>query len=182
MLCLIIIVGACSGIKSDEVFKSAIAGMSGGLSLFLLFLLFGPMFTMMTEMGAFTALAELFARIVTVIGTGTGAFSQAVVMIMGSLVGGFGIEGASVVQMQITNQLFAPILEVVHMPMELWAVALIAASRITNIIYPSANMIGQMGIARSSNMKSMLQVGWTVTAVTFVFIIVYAFLGALILF
>ena len=178
MICLIIIVGACSGEKSDQVFKTAITGMSGGLSLFILFLLFGPMFTMMTGMGAFTALAELFAKFVTVIGTGTGALSQAVVMIMGSLVGGFGIEGASVVQMQITNQLFAPILEVVHMPMELWAVALIAASRITNIIYPSANMIGQMGIARSDNKKSMLKTGWTVTVVTFIFIIVYAFAGA----
>ncbi len=182
MILLISIVGVCSGKNEDHIFGTAIKGMCGGLSLFVLFLLFDPMFTMMVNMGAFEALAMLFAQLVNLIGNGTGAVTQAVVMILGSFVGGFGIEGAAVVQMQITHQLFQPILKVVNMPMQLWAVALIAASRITNIIYPSANMVGQMGIARSTDMKSMLKVGWLISGITLVFIVLYAFIGAIFLY
>lgn len=179
MLLLTAIVGVCCGKKTDDIFTTAVKGMASGLSLFVIFLLFDPMFTMMTNMGAFEALANVFSKLVNLIGAGGGVLIKALVMILGSFVGGFGVEGASVVQMQITNQLFQPILELVHMPMQLWAVALIAASRITNIIYPSANMIGQMGLARSTDMKSMLKAGWTITAVTIIFIIVYAFVGSL---
>lgn len=180
MMLLIIIVGVFSRGKPDELFHSVITGMSSALPLFLMFLLFSPLFEMMTDMGAFEALTNFFAGLISV--SGTGVMSKALVMILGSFVGGFGIEGAAVVQMQITHELFQPVLKLVEVPMEMWAVALIAASRITSLIYPTANMIGQMGIARSDNVKSMLFVGWTVTAITLVFIIVYAFAGALFLF
>lgn len=176
MLVLMIIVGLFSGMKVDLVFGSAVKGMASSLSLFLLFLLFNPLFTMMTDMGAFEALAEFFSNLIHV--SGTGILSKALVMILGSFVGGFGIEGAAVVQMQITHELFAPVVALVNLPMVLWAVALIAASRITSLIYPTANMVGQMGIARSDNIKAMLFVGWTVSAVTLVFIVLYAFVGS----
>lgn len=178
MLAMTAIMGVASGIKADAIFKTAINGMASALPLFLLFLLFGPLFEMMERMGAFEGLAQVFSGLTSV--SGKGVFSKALVMILASLVGSFGIEGAAVVQMQITHELFLPALNMVSMPMELWAVALIAAARI--LVYPTANMIGQMGIARSDDMRSMLKVGWTVAAVTMVFIVVYSFLGSAFLF
>ena len=177
MMALSIIVGMASGDKPDDVFKTAIGGMAPALPLFIIFLLFGPMFDMMTEMGAFEALAEVFGGLVGLIG-GSSILSKAVMTILASFVGGFGIEGAAVVQMQITHQLFESALDIVKMPMELWALALIAASRITSVIYPAGNMIGQMGLARSDDVKAMLKVGWTVAGVMMVFITIYAFVGA----
>jgi H+/gluconate symporter-like permease len=177
MMALTVIVGLASGRKPDDLFKTAIGGMASGLPLFVVFLLFGPMFDMMTDMGAFDALANVFGGLVNLVG-GTGLVSRAMTVILASFVGGFGVEGAAVVQMQITNTLFSSILTEVKIPMELWALALIAASRITSVIYPAGNMIGQMGLARSDDVKAMLKVGWTVAGVMMVFIVVYAFVGA----
>lgn len=178
MLAMTIIMGMVSGYKTDDIFKTAISGMASALPLFLLFLLFSPLFEMMTKMGAFKALSDVFSNLITV--SGTGPLSKALVMIVATLIGSFGIEGAAVVQMQITHELFLPVLNMVSMPMELWAVALIAAARI--LVYPTANMIGQMGIARSDDMKSMLKVGWTVAVATMVFIVIYSFIGVKFLF
>jgi len=181
MMALIGIVGLASGDKPDEIFKTAVTGMAPALPLFMMFLLFGPMFEMMTTMGAFEALAAVFGKLVSLIG-GSGVFSKAAMTILASFVGGFGIEGAAVIQMQITHELFSGALKIINMPMELWALALIAASRITSVIYPAGNMIGQMGLARSDDVKSMLKVGWTVAGVVMVFITGYAFIGAAFLF
>jgi len=181
MMALIGIVGVASGEKPDEIFKTAVTGMAPALPLFMMFLLFGPMFEMMTTMGAFEALAAVFAKLVGLIG-GSGVFSKAAMTILASFVGGFGVEGAAVIQMQITHELFSGALSIIKMPMELWAIALIAASRITSVIYPAGNMIGQMGLARSEDVKSMLKVGWTVAGIVMAFITVYAFAGAAFLF
>ena len=177
MMALVGIVGIASGDKPDDVFKTAISGMAPALPLFIMFLLFGPMFEMMTTMGAFEALAEVFGKLVGLIG-GSSVWSKAGMTILASFVGGFGVEGAAVVQMQITHELFSGALDIIKMPMQLWALALIAASRITSVIYPAGNMIGQMGLARSDDVKSMLKVGWTVAGVVMIFVSVYAFIGA----
>jgi len=182
MMMLCGIVGVASGNSPDDVFKTAITGMAPALPLFIMFLLFGPMFEMMTVMGAFEALAQIFSGLVGLIGDGSGVFSKAALTILASFVGGFGIEGAAVVQMQITHKLFSTTLDIVQMPMELWALALIAASRITSVIYPTGNMIGQMGLARSDDVKAMLKVGWTVALFVILFVCVYAFIGAAFLF
>ncbi len=176
MLLLVLILAAFSKQKIDDSFNSMIKGMSSALPLFLLFLLFNPLFEMMTEMGAFDALADIFARLAT--SGGTGVTAKALVVILGSLVGGFGVEGTAVVQMQITHGLFEPIINMVGLSIDMWAIALIAASRITSSVYPTANMLGQMGIARSNNVKAMLTAGWAAAGASLIFIVFYAFIGA----
>jgi len=172
MIALILIVGISSKISVDKIFGITAEGMSKTLPLFLLFLMFNPIFTMMMKMGAFDALAGLFTGLLN----GSGK-SQTLLMIIGSLVGSFGIEGAAVVQMQITHKLFAQTIAAVGLPMEMWAIALIAASRITSSIYPTANMVGCMGIARSENIKAMLFAGWSVSIVSLVYIFIWSFIG-----
>ena len=181
MMTLSIILGAASGEKPDHLFKVFAEGMASAVPLFIIFLLFSPLFEMMTVMGGFQGMAMAFGKLVNLIG-GSGTFSKAVMTILASFVGGFGIEGAAVVQMQITHELFSSALSLVQLPMELWALALIAASRITSVIYPTGNMIGQMGVARSDDVKSMLKVGWSVAGFMMVFICIYAFVGAAFLF
>ena len=177
MMALSVILGAASGEKPDHLFKTFVEGMSSAVPLFVIFLLFSPMFEMMNVMGAFEGMAEVFSKLVGLVG-GSGIVSKAVMTILASFVGGFGVEGAAIVQMQITHELFSSALSIVKLPMELWALALIAASRITSVIYPAGNMIGQMGVARSDDVKSMLRVGWTVAGFMMVFICLYAFIGA----
>ena len=181
MMALSIILGIASGEKPDHLFKVFVEGMASAIPLFIIFLLFSPMFEMMTLMGAFEGMAEVFSKLVNLIG-GSGVFAKTVMTILASFVGGFGIEGAAVVQMQITHELFSSALDIIQLPMELWALALIAASRITSVIYPAGNMIGQMGVARSDDVKSMLKVGWSVAGFMMVFICIYAFIGAAFLF
>lgn len=66
---------------------------------------------------------------------------QAALMIIGSFVGAFRVSGAVVAQIQVTHDLFAPAVEAFKLPMEMWAIALIAGSRITTSVYPTANMV-----------------------------------------
>lgn len=76
-----------------------------------------------------------------------------------------------------THELFEPAIKAMQLPMEMWAIGLIAASRITTSIYPTANMASQMGIARSKNLKAMLIGGWSVSLAALLYIVFWAFLG-----
>ena len=98
-------------------------------------------------------------------------------MIIGTLVGSFGINGGAVAQLTVTHEMFLPSIEVCGLPMELWAIALICGSRVTSSIYPGANMIAVMGTARSTDMKAMLLGGWAVSMVSILYIIIWSFVG-----
>jgi hypothetical protein len=57
-------------------------------------------------------------------------------------------------------------------------VALIVATRVTNFIYPGANMFSSLGFAETKDIKSMLKNGWVVAACQTLFLVVYSLLFA----
>lgn len=105
---------------------------------------------------------------------------KAIVLIIASLVGGFGIEAAAVAEITLVHEMFIDLVNSVNLPMEIWATALLAATRITGSVYPTANLAGQMGIARSTNMKEVLKVCWIGAAALWLWVIAWAFIGPLI--
>ena len=138
-----------SGIGMTKTVNAVVKGMSTMAGTFFLFVLLDVMLQYINYGRGFEALGALFLSFVKV-------GSRAMVVIMGTLVGSFGINGGAVAQLKVTNDLFLNAIQATHVPMEVWALALICGSRVTTSIYPGSNMIAPMGLARSESLKAML--------------------------
>ena len=78
-------------------------------------------------------------------------------------------------QMQIIQSAFWDIASSMGIPMTAWSIVLIAAVRITSIVYPSANYAAHLGFARSNNMKTLLIAGWITSVIMMIFVPVWGF-------
>ncbi len=173
MLILSLIIAISSRMKIDEAIDEFVDGASQMTNMFLVFIFFEAMFSMINLGGGFEALGDLLTKFVS----GGG---KALVVIMASLVGGFGIEAAAVAEINIVHKMFIGLVNSVHLPMTIWATALVAATRITGSLYPTANMAGQLGIARCDNMKEVLKASWIGAAALWIWVFVWAFVGPMI--
>ena len=142
-------------------------GKMGGT--FLAFLLTGVMIDTISMGGGWQALSSLILNAI-------GADSKYLLMTVASFVGGFGVEGAVVTQMQIIQKAFWGVASSMGIPMTAWAIVLIAAVRITSIVYPSANYAAHLGFARCDNMKTLLVAGWVISVIMLGFTSVWGYI------
>ena len=168
IMLLSVVTGLFINQKFDATIKLFGQGMGKMGGMFLSFLLTGVMIDTISLGGGWDALSELILNIV-------GSNGKYMLMVIASFVGGFGVEGAVVTQMQIIQSAFWGIAETMGIPMTAWAIVLIAAVRITSIVYPSANYAAHLGFARSNNMKTLLIAGWITSVIMMVFIPVWGF-------
>jgi hypothetical protein len=98
------------------------------------------------------------------------------IAILGGLIGAFGISGATVAELKMLHSMFNPLLDKLSVSMLAWSVALIVATRVTNFIYPGANMFSSMGFAETKDIKSMLKNGWVVALCQILFLVIYSLL------
>lgn len=152
--------------QSIKLFGKGMGKMGG---MFLAFLLTGIMIDTITLGGGWKALSNVILHAV-------GPNGKYLLMVVASFVGGFGVEGAVVTQMQIIQSAFWDIAKSMGIPMEAWSLVLIAAVRITSIVYPSANYAAHLGFAHAHNMKDLLMAGWIISAVMLVFVPLWGFL------
>ncbi|MCI8510912.1 MAG: TRAP transporter large permease subunit [Lachnospiraceae bacterium] len=170
MIVLMLVISVFSKKSLGSSMRSFSSGMASMAETFFMFLLLNVLMEYVSYGGGFEALGELFLRFV-------GEGSRALVVVFGTLVGSFGINGGAVAQLQVTHDLFKGALELTKVPMEVWAIALICGSRVTSSIYPGSNMLAPMGLARSKSLKAMLLGGWAVSMVSLLFIILWAYIG-----
>lgn len=76
--------------------------------------------------------------------------------------------------------MFIDLVTSVGLPMVVWAIAILAATRISGSLYPTANLAGQLGIARCNNMKEVLKACWIGTGVLWIWVMIWAFIGPVI--
>lgn len=169
ILCLSVIVGLFIDQKFEKTIKLFGQGMGKMGGTFLSFLLTGVMIDTISLGGGWEALSGLILKLV-------GSNGKYLLMVVASFVGGFGVEGAVVTQMQIIQSAFWDIAQSMGIPMTAWAIVLIAAVRITSIVYPSANYAAHLGFARSNDMKTLLIAGWITSAVMMAFVPVWGFI------
>ncbi|MGB9975774.1 Na+/H+ antiporter NhaC family protein [Thermovenabulum sp.] len=161
--------GIVAGLKAEDVLKALIKGSSRMYWLFFLFVLYDPFLNFITKSGAFDALAGYLKPLIDVGG-------PKLFMIISTLVGVFGVTGAAVAQEKVIHELFLPIVNQLNFPMHLWALVLLVGSQITFFAYPTGDMVGQMGLARSKDLKSMIKNGILITIFTVLYVVVRAFL------
>lgn len=167
MLVVAFSTGLAAGKSLMEIVQSLIKGSTRMFWLFFMFVLYDPFLNFVTMTGAFEKLGELLKPLIEV--SGDIGF-----IIISTLVGVFGVSGAAVAQSVVLNDLFKNIVTDINLPMTIWATVLLIGSQITSFAYPTGDMIGQMGLARSKDLKSMIRNGITITIVMIIYIILRA--------
>ena len=173
MIILSAIVAICGRMKIDDAISTLIKGIASQADMFVLFVTIDVLLTMVSVGGGFDALSQLLGHL--------SQGSPTAVMLIASVVGGLGIEAAAVAEIQIISDMFAQSAIAAGLPMTMFAIALLAATRLTGSIYPTSNLMGQLGIARAHNTKEVLQACWIAAAVVAVAIIIWSFVGVAIL-
>lgn len=167
MITTAITTGLAGGLKLSEIFKAITDGSARMVSMFIMFILLQPFLGFVDQSGAFAAVADLLAPVVS-----TG--SKALFTFVTSMIGVFGISGAAVAQSVLMDKMFGELAKSLSIPTGLWAAILLVGSQMTSFAYPGSSMLGQMGLARSKDIKTMVQQGLVLVAATIVYVVVYA--------
>ena len=70
------------------------------------------------------------------------------------------------------DNMFEPLVQQLNVSPSLWALILLVAGQITSFAYPEADMIGQMGLARSKDMKNLVKYGIIVTIGSVILVVI----------
>lgn len=167
MLTVAFTTGLAAGRSMMDIIGSLTKGATRMFWLFFMFVLYDPFLKFVTMTGAFTTLGDMLKPLIEV--SGDIGF-----IIISTLVGIFGVSGAAVAQSVVLNDLFKNIVVDINLSMTIWGTVLLIGSQITSFAYPTGDMIGQMGLARSKDLKSMIRNGMTITVVMIVYVIVRA--------
>ncbi len=174
ILVLALVVALFKRMEIDHVVNSMVKGMASLMNLFVVFVTIELLLEMVDLGGGFTAISSHLGVLVKNGG-------PMAVMLVASVVGGFGIEAAAVAEIRIITEMFGGLAAQVGLPMGCFAVALLAATRLTGSIYPTSNLAGQLGIAHCRNMKEVLQANWISVGFVWVYILIWAYCGPSIL-
>ncbi|WP_329236731.1 TRAP transporter large permease subunit [Actinoallomurus sp. NBC_01490] len=157
MVVTAIATGLAGGLAPKRILDAMYTGAARLIWLFLLFWLLDPMLTLIGKTGAFDA---VFADLKPVLShAGPWVFLMLIVF-LGYL---HAVPGAAVAQVVLVNKLFGPIAAALGIAPGVWAVAMLGVSQIDQLgPLPGADMIGQMGLARSSSLRMMLFNGWAI--------------------
>lgn len=150
MLLLAGIIILIAGFPVDEGVKMLSKGIGSQASTLVLLLNFTVMMDLVNAGEGFTALGNLLSGLAQ----SGGATALALVS---AVVGGFGIETAAVLEIQIVAEMFGEMAIKAGLPMGVFAVSILAATRLTSSVYPTSNFIGQMITARCDNTKEALR-------------------------
>lgn len=167
MLAVAFSTGLAAGRSMMDIIGSLTKGATRMFWLFFMFVLYDPFLKFVTMTGAFTTLGDMLKPLIDV--SGDIGF-----IIISTLVGIFGVSGAAVAQSVVLNDLFKNIVADINLPMTIWGTILLIGSQITSFAYPTGDMIGQMGLARSKDLKSMIRNGMSITIVMIIYVIVRA--------
>lgn len=169
MMTASIVTGLVGGLSFQNSLSSMIKGGSKMFWMFFMFILFNPFLNYVSASGAFDAICQLMQPLID-------AGGQVVFLMLTAAIGVFGISGTGVAQAQITHELFLPMVQSLHVDMSIWGLVVLVACQVTFFVTPTVDMVGQMGLARSKNIKSMLANGWVITIITFIYVLIRAIL------
>ncbi|MCK1995145.1 TRAP transporter large permease subunit [Peribacillus muralis] len=173
MIILAAVVAAFSHIKFERAVECVIQGAKSQVYMLLIGIAISILLTQVTAAGGFEALSDMINGVAK-------SGGPAGIMLLATLVGGFGIEASAVAEIQIITMMFGDLAKEVGLPMGCFALIILAATRLTGNTYPTVNFVGQMGIAQCTNTKEVLQALWFGSGLLVVFLVIMAFLGPVI--
>ncbi len=165
-----VITGFAGGLKANDLVDTFIKGASRMMWLFIMFILFNPFINFIAEAGSFEALVALLKPLLE-------SQSKVVFSLVAALTGIFGVGGAATADNIVMDSMFKSIVTDLGVSSTLWALILLVAGQITSFAYPEADMIGQMGLARSKDMKNLVTYGIIVTICSVLLVVFMSFFG-----
>lgn len=161
--------GLVGGLSFQSSLTAMIQGGSKMFWMFFMFVLFEPFLNYVSASGAFDAVCQLMQPLIDVGG-------EVAFLMLSAAVGIFGISGTGVAQAQIIHELFLPMVQSLNIAMPIWGMVVLVGCQVTFFVTPTVDMVGQMGLARSKNIKAMLANGWVITVITFAYVLIRAIL------
>ncbi len=168
MVFLTVVISFVGKKKLNDTVVTFFKSMSGMLQLFFTLILLQVMLDTISAMGGFTALGDLCSQAIG------GSSGKVALMIIATIFGVFGVNGAAASQMLVINGVFEPMLATTGLSMGLWSFVLIMGSLPSNFLYPGATQWGIMGMCHCGDIKRIMRFCWICVAVTLIFAIVYS--------
>ncbi|MEA4847882.1 MAG: citrate transporter, partial [Clostridiaceae bacterium] len=160
-----VITGIAGKMKMNDLVDTFIQGASRMMWLFIMFILFNPFINFIAEVGAFETLVSLLKPLLA-------SKSKVMFSFVAALTGIFGVGGAATADNIVMDNMFKSLLIDLQIAPTLWALILLVAGQITSFAYPEADMLGQMGLARSKDMKNLVKYGIVVTIGSIILVVV----------
>lgn len=172
VMCFLTAVVAIAGRLGTKKAMAAVeSGFSRTVSIFVVCVFYQLLMNVMDVTGAFNALGDLFVGLL-----GESATNKSVVLLLGSYIGSFGVNGGAPAQMQIIHEMFLPMVEATGLSMKSWSMALVAGSYVTSVIYPSTTILAPMGLCRTNDFKRTMIAMWISGGLCLVMVTIYSFL------
>lgn len=171
MLTASLVTALASGMGLGRGLTTLVQGASKMFWMFFMFILFDPFLNYVAASGAFNAIAGYIKPLID-------AGGVVMFLMLSTAIGVFGISGAGVAQAKMIHDLFLPLVAALSVKMDIWALVILVGCQITFFVTPTVDMVGNMGLARSKDIKAMLKNGWVITGVTFVYVLARALLYA----
>lgn len=160
MVSLATTTGLAGGMSPRAILQAMYAGAGKLIWIFFLFWLFNPVLVLVDKLNAYHALLDLASPHLA----GIGGAMLCVIVLWFNVIGH--IPGAAVAQMTFTAKIFGPLLAAAGVGPAATTAVILGSSQIDWFgPFPTSDMFGQMGLARSTQLKYMLYNGWAVIVV-----------------
>lgn len=151
-----VVTGLIGKLGVSGLIDTFVHGAAKMMWLFIMFILFNPLITFIAEAGSFEKLVEYLEPLLA-------SQHKPVFALVATLTGIFGIGGAATADNVVLDSMFKGIINQLGITPSLWALILLVSGQITSFAYPEADMMGQLGLARSKDVKNLVKFGITVT-------------------
>ncbi|MGO1975036.1 MAG: GntT/GntP/DsdX family permease [Propionibacteriaceae bacterium] len=156
MLAAALITALLGRLGAERAISTFTKGAASLIWLFFLFWMFNPLLTLVEASGSYDVMLNSLSP--TMESAGAWVF-----LMLSLLIGWLAVPGAAVAQVTLIDKLLWPLAASLGVPQTAWATSLLGGSNNDTFgPFPNGDMIGQMGLARSSNLKMMLFTGWFV--------------------
>lgn len=160
MVSLAATTGLAGGMGPRAILQAMYAGTGKLIWIFFLFWLFNPVLVLVDQLNAYHAVLELAKPHLA----GISGAMLCVIVLWFNVIGH--IPGAAVAQMTFTAKIFGPLLAAAGVGPAATTAVILGSSQIDWFgPFPTSDMFGQMGLARSGELKYMLYNGWAVILV-----------------
>lgn len=164
--------GIAGGLKVSDVLAAMYRGGASLISILILFWLLAALFAMIDQLAPFDV-------VLSMIGDQLASGSPFVFTLVVAGLGWVGVPGATAAQVVLLDKVFGPLQASLGVSAGAWVVTMLFASKAdTYGPFPNGNMVGAMGLARSTNLRNMLIAGWAVLIpATLMYVLILGFVA-----
>ena len=157
MLTVAALTGLVAGFSPKQILEALYNGCGKLVWMFILYWLYNPILELVEKLDAYHTLLNNATPYLTDLTPAMLCFGIFLFNIVGH------IPGAAVAQMTFTHKIFGPLLLANGVPPVAVTAVLLSSSQVDWFgPFPSSDMFGQMGLARSNQLKYMLYGGWAI--------------------